>query len=65
MYLYKERIVTKYHEFRIEEVFDLSYKVIGGNEGFLYLHTSQGVFSYMVSADPQAFIEAYKKLVLS
>ncbi|WP_054024890.1 hypothetical protein [Bacillus sp. FJAT-28004] len=62
MYLYKEKIVTKYREFPIAEVFDLSYKPIGGTGGILYLHTLQGVFSYMISADPAFFIAAYKGL---
>ncbi|MFX3632759.1 MAG: hypothetical protein ACE3L7_06760 [Candidatus Pristimantibacillus sp.] len=63
MYLYKERIVTKYREFPIIEVFDLSYRSMGGDEGLLYLHTKQGVFSYTISTDPNSFIEAYKNLV--
>lgn len=63
MYLYKEKIVTKYREFPIIEVFDLSYRSMGGDEGLLYLHTRQGVFSYTVSTDPNAFIQAYKNLV--
>jgi hypothetical protein len=63
LYLYKDRIVTKYREFKVEEVFDISYKAIGKEEGFLYLHTNQGVFSYTLSIDPKSFIEAYKKLI--
>jgi len=62
MYLYKEKIVTKYREFPITEVFDLSYKPIGGDGGIFYLHTLQGVFSYMISADPASFIDAFKDL---
>ncbi|WP_102716603.1 hypothetical protein [Paenibacillus castaneae] len=65
MHLYQERIVTKYREFPISEVFDLSYRSIGGAGGLLYLHTLQGVYSYTVAADPQPFIEAYKELVQS
>jgi len=62
MYLYKEKIVTKYREFPIAEVFDVSYKPIGGAGGIFYLHTLQGVFSYMISSNPASFIEAYKGL---
>ncbi|MNI23172.1 hypothetical protein D3C73_767470 [compost metagenome] len=64
MYLYEERIVTKYREFAITEVFDLSYRALGPDGGLLYLHTQQGVYSYMVSTQPQSFIEAYKQLVV-
>ncbi|OPA78312.1 hypothetical protein BVG16_10495 [Paenibacillus selenitireducens] len=63
IYLYQEKIVTKYREFPIQEVFDMSYRSMGGNGGILYLHTRQGVFSYMVSEDPRPFMEAYKLLI--
>lgn len=63
MYLYKERIVTKHREFPILDVFDLSYKQIGGEGGLLYLHTRQGVFSYTIKDHPQFFIDTFKELV--
>lgn len=63
MYLYEGSIVTKHREFPIVDVFDLSYRRIGGDGGLLYLHTKQGVFSYTVQGDPQPFIEAYMALV--
>lgn len=62
LYLYKEKVVTKHREFPIQEVWDISYRSMGGEGGILYLHTRQGVFSYMVSDNPQPFIEAYKDL---
>ncbi|WP_245772993.1 hypothetical protein [Paenibacillus catalpae] len=63
MFLYKEKIKTKYREIRLEDVLDISYKNIGDGEGILYLHTNQGVFPFMVSMDPKPFIESYFKLV--
>ena len=42
MFLYEDRIVTKYREFPIRQVFDLSYRPMGDGGGFLYLHTQQG-----------------------
>lgn len=65
MYLYRDRMVTKYREFPIREVLDLSYKSIGGDGGIFYLHTLQGVFSYTVSSDPEPFIKAFKELIES
>ncbi|EHB67014.1 MULTISPECIES: hypothetical protein [Paenibacillus] len=62
MYLYEDRIVTKYRVFPLGQVFDLSYRTIGGEGGFLYLHTQQGVYSYTVKEDPRTFIEAFKQL---
>lgn len=63
MYLYEDRIVTSYREFPITQVFDLSYrKMGGGREGFLYLHTQHGVYAYTVKEDPTVFIKAFKNL---
>ncbi|GCL71592.1 hypothetical protein [Paenibacillus naphthalenovorans] len=62
MYLYEDKVVTHYREFPIHEVFDISYRKLGGTEGILYLHTKQGVYSYMVKADPSEFVEAFKQL---
>lgn len=60
LYLYPDRIVTKYHSFSIEKVLDISYKKIAGKGGILYLHTLSGVYPYLVTDDPQAFIDAFK-----
>lgn len=62
MFLYEDRIVTKYREFPIKQVFDLSYRPMGDGGGFLYLHTQQGVYSYTVKDDPGSFISAFKNL---
>ncbi|WP_028608663.1 hypothetical protein [Paenibacillus harenae] len=64
MHLYEDKLVTRYREFPIGEVFDISYRPLGGSgEGLLYLHTKQGLFSYTVGKHPAPFIEAYKQLV--
>lgn len=60
LYLYPDRIVTKYRSFPIQEVLDISYKNIAGKDGMLYLHTLSGVYPYLVTEAPQAFIEVYK-----
>ncbi|MBP1155747.1 MULTISPECIES: hypothetical protein [unclassified Paenibacillus] len=62
LYLYEDKIVTGYRRFPIDEVFDMSYRRLGSEEGVLYLHTKQGVYSYTVKADPGTFIEAFKEL---
>ena len=63
IYLYQKKVVTAYREFPIHEVFDISYRSMGGSGGMLYLHTLNGVYSYTVTEDPQFFIEAYKALI--
>ncbi|WP_422657035.1 hypothetical protein ACK8P5_14790 [Paenibacillus sp. EC2-1] len=62
LYLYHDRIVTQYREFKVADVFDLSYRQMGEAGGFLYLHTKFGVYSYMVKDSPERFIKAFKNL---
>jgi hypothetical protein len=62
IYLYKTKVVTQYREFTIKDVFDMSYRMIGHEGGFLYLHTSKGVYSYKVKTDPKEFITAFHNL---
>jgi hypothetical protein len=62
MYLYLTKVMTEYREFLIEDVYDMSYRRIGEEEGILYLHTKQGLFPYNVRTDPTGFIKEFKKL---
>lgn len=56
--------LTSYaHRFQLDELFDISYRPFTNGQGFLYLHTNQGVFSYLVSTNPENFIRACKNLV--
>lgn len=59
MYLYEEKIVTRYREFPIENVMDISYRFSGG-KGLLYLHTLKGVYAYIIKSSPESFINAFK-----
>jgi len=63
MYLYPEKLVTEYREFRIANVLDMSYRQVGKVGGILYVHTSGGVYSYTVDASPREFIEVFKAQV--
>lgn len=60
IYLYNDKVVTQYREFPIKVVMDFSYRQIGSQGGILYLHTLQGVYTYIVKSSPEAFIEAYR-----
>ncbi|SDC18402.1 hypothetical protein SAMN02799630_00742 [Paenibacillus sp. UNCCL117] len=60
--LFATRITTRFREFPLGHVYDMSYRRLGGEEGILYLHTRQGVYPFNVSADPGAFIAAFKRL---
>lgn len=61
IYLYEDKVVTKHRTIPIEQVRDMTYRKLGKLGGLLYVHTTQGVFSYTVYEDPQNFIDAYKK----
>jgi len=62
LHLFKTKIVSHLREYTLHNVYDLSYKIISGKEGFLYLHTNQGVYSYIVRTDPSAFIREFNDL---
>ena len=62
MCLYADSIETQNDCFHIDDVFDISYKCVSKDSGFLYLHTNQGMFAYTIQTDPAAFITAYKDI---
>ncbi|RFB18374.1 hypothetical protein DZB84_05545 [Bacillus sp. HNG] len=55
--LFEDRILSSANEFQLEHVYDVSFRT-----SFLYLHTNQGVFSYLIKEDPIEFIQAFKGL---
>ena len=60
IYLYTDKVVTQNREFPIKVVMDFSYREIANQGGILYLHTLQGVYTYIVKSSPEAFITAYR-----
>lgn len=60
--LYEDRIVSASDNFYLDDVLDMSYKVMTSPAGMLYLHTNRGLFSYIVKSEPQHFIDTYKQL---
>lgn len=61
IYLYVDRVETKHRVFPIGDVMDMSYRKLMKESAILYLHTKQGVFSYMTKSAPDAFITAFKQ----
>lgn len=59
-----EVICTSTESFLIEEVLDMSYRFFSGEFGFLYLHTTRGMYSYIIRKNPKLFIEEYKRILL-
>jgi len=62
LHLFETKITSFQREFSIRHVYDMSFKIISGQEGFLYLHTNEGVYSYRVMDNPEKFITAYRNL---
>lgn len=60
IYLYNDKVITQNREFPIKDVMDFSYREIANQGGILYLHTLQGVYTYIVKSSPEAFITAYR-----
>ncbi|KAA0964987.1 hypothetical protein FQ087_01305 [Sporosarcina sp. ANT_H38] len=62
IHLYADSISTSNNTFRLEHVYDMSYKPFSSGTGFFYLHTTQGVFTFEVDSDPTNFIRIYKDI---
>ena len=60
IYLYNDKVVTQNREFPIKDVMGFSYREIANQGGILYLHTLQGVYTYIVKSSPEDFITAYR-----
>ena len=60
--LFETKITSPHREFPIHQVYDMSFRIIGGEERFLYFHTHQGVQTFVVRTDPSPFIQAYRDL---
>ncbi|WP_246942528.1 hypothetical protein [Bacillus pinisoli] len=59
MELYEDKIVTASKTFKLRDVYDVSYREMSDEYGFLYLHTNQGVFPYYVESIPDCFMQHY------
>lgn len=57
-----ERVITSFDSFLLEEVLDISYRFFSAEMGFLYLHTTKGMYSYTVKTSPEHFIEQFKQM---
>ncbi|WP_243354939.1 hypothetical protein [Bacillus litorisediminis] len=60
LYMYPDKIVSKYHEFLMEDVLDITFKPYGEKGGLLYLHTTGGLYSFTVQNSPWSFIDTFK-----
>ena len=63
IYLYEDKIVTEHREFPLADVFDLSYRKVGGQGGLLFIHTNHSLYSYTVKSSPEYFIDICKRYI--
>lgn len=54
-------IYSNSRQFLRECLMDISYKPLSNGQGFLYLHTNEGVFTFIVSSNPTQFIRTYRQ----
>ncbi|WP_299088553.1 hypothetical protein [uncultured Metabacillus sp.] len=57
-----ERLCTSFDTFLLKEVLGISYRFFSENTGFLYLHTTKGMYSYTVKTNPEHFINQFKQI---
>jgi len=60
--LFYDSIESKTDYFQLHDILDISFKSLTSNSGFLYLHTTRGVFPFHTKSNPQEFIYTYQKL---
>lgn len=60
--LYTDCIKSESDYFALNDVLDISFKFLSEDSGFLYLHTTRGVFSFHTKAIPHEFIDTYQNL---
>lgn len=62
LYLYSDRIVTPTKSFTISDVMDVTSKPLSAYYTFLYLHTIEGVWTFVVKSSPEQFISHYHRV---
>ncbi|CAM4016953.1 hypothetical protein [Mesobacillus thioparans] len=60
--MYHDRITTASDVFHLRDVLDITFKNMSGMKGFLYLHTTSGVYSFFTHANPDRLIKVYKEI---
>jgi hypothetical protein len=62
LHLYEDTLMASTTHFKLDNVWDMSYRSFSDNANLLYLHTHRGIVAYKVYADPGHFVTAFKKL---
>src|SRR5699024_4709543 len=62
LYLYKDKLVTAYRTFNLENVLDIAYKDITVKSRILIVQINHGVYSYMLETSSSSYISAFKRI---
>ncbi|MBS8264269.1 hypothetical protein DYI25_07455 [Mesobacillus boroniphilus] len=60
--MYHDRITTASDIFYLKDVLDITFKNMSGKKGFLYLHTTRGVYPYLTHEKPDRILQVYKEI---
>ncbi|WP_423406814.1 hypothetical protein AABM38_13005 [Heyndrickxia sp. MSNUG] len=60
--IYDDRITTASEHFQLRDILDISFRNISDAKGFLYLHTTRGLYSYVTDNEPQQLMRIFKEL---
>lgn len=60
--IYEDRLTTASEHFQLRDILDISFRNISDAKGFLYLHTTRGLYSYVTDNEPQQLMRIFKEL---
>lgn len=60
--MYHDRVTTDSDIFYLQDILDITFKSMSGMKGFLYLHTTRGVYSYFTLMKPDHLLKVYKEI---
>ena len=60
--IFEDKLTTATEQFKLRDILDMSYKNSSGKNGFLYLHTTSGVYTYITSDQPDMLMKIYREL---
>ncbi|BAB04973.1 hypothetical protein P4637_14530 [Halalkalibacterium halodurans] len=62
MHLFPDQLVTSSETFPLKQILDISYRKSEEDMGYLYLHTTSGVRTFIIKDDPKPFVQAFHRL---
>lgn len=60
--IYEDKLTTASDYFQLKDILDISFRNFSATKGFLYLHTTRGVYSYVTDNEPNQLIKIFKEL---